>query len=171
MDKIKITKIFDDAIIPRKREEDGCYDVFARLYDDYMIIAPGEIKKIPTGIASAFPSKYRIGLRERGSTGSKGMSIRAGQIDSGYRGEWFVPINNTTNNYIAIVKEDKVTEVIEAFLKIDDTVKAEIHTTDKAIAQASVEFVPDVEIEEIGFTELKKIPSERGDSCLGSTDK
>jgi dUTP pyrophosphatase len=160
-DIIKFARIREGAIIPSKREEDGCYDIYANFDEDYIEIKPNEIKMIPTGIASAFDSKYRIGIRERGSTGTKGMSVRSGQIDSGYRGEWFIPINNTSNKTMLIAKYP------EDF----DSEKFVIYPYKKAIAQAALEFVPDVDVEEVFYDELQKISSERGAGKLGSSGK
>lgn len=160
-DMIKFARIREGAIIPSKREEDGCYDIYANFDEDYIEIKPNEIKMIPTGIASAFSSKHRIGIRERGSTGIKGMSVRSGQIDSGYRGEWFIPINNTNNKTMLIAKYP------EDF----DSEKFIIHPYKKAIAQAALEFVPDVDVEEVSYDELQNISSERGAGKLGSSGK
>jgi dUTP pyrophosphatase len=41
----------------------------------------------------------------------------------------------------------------------------------KAIAQALVVPVPKIEVEEISYTELKEIKSERGMGSLGSSNK
>ena len=72
-------KTKETAIIPSKREEDGAFDIYACFEDDYMVIAPHETKLIPTGLASAFSSDYVAILKERGSTGTKGMGQRAGE--------------------------------------------------------------------------------------------
>lgn len=78
-DVIKFAKIKPNAKIPSKRKEDAGYDVYPLFDGDFMIIEPHEIKMIPTGIASAFSENYVMVLKERGSTGTKGMAIRAGE--------------------------------------------------------------------------------------------
>lgn len=162
-DKIYFAKVKLGAIIPSKREEDGCYDIHACFEQDEITILPGEIKMIPTGISSAFSPKFRIGFRERGSTGTIGASYKAGQIDSGYRNEWFVPINNTQRKPIVISKligKDKVEKDYAVF-----------YPYNKAIVSAALEEVPVVEVIEISAEELQAIPSERGNGCLGSSGK
>ncbi len=72
-------KTKDAAIIPSKREEDGAFDIYACFEEAYMMIAPHETKLVPTGLASAFSSDYVAILKERGSTGTKGMGQRAGE--------------------------------------------------------------------------------------------
>lgn len=178
-DIIYFAKVKSNAIIPSKNDEDGCYDVYACFDEDFIEIKPQEIKMIPTGIASAFDKKYRIGIRERGSTGTKGITYRSGQIDSGYRGEWFVPINNTINKPIYIAKdvfemerilEDKYFTILQnEELKLKEVVT--IYPYKKAICQCALEFVPDVNVKEISYKELQNFDSVRGTSCLGDSGK
>ena len=165
--EIYFAKIRINAIIPSKREEDGCYDVYACFDEDYIAIPPSSIKLIPTGVASAFNSKYRVGVRERGSSGTKGLAYRAGQIDSGYRDEWFIPINNTTNKLIVITKLYYLQE--NPFLsECEDII---VYPYNKAICQVALEEVPQVKVKEISYDILKNIPSERGIGKLGSSGK
>lgn len=170
-DIIKFAKVKPNAIIPTKRLEDGCYDIYACFEEETITIAPNEIKLIPTGIASAFSYKYRADLRERGGTGTKGMARRSGQIDSGFRGEWFFPINNTTNKYIVITKNLDMKKELSKMLNIDVDTMFTIYPYAKAIGQVALELVPDVEIEEVSYEKLLNIKSERGLGCLGSSDK
>ena len=94
---VKFARVRPTAIIPTKRDEDAGFDIYADFEDDFIIIDPHTTTLIPTGIASACDADYCFILKERGSTGSKGIAQRCGVIDSGYRNEWFVPITNTTN--------------------------------------------------------------------------
>jgi dUTP pyrophosphatase len=163
IDEILFAKVRPDAKIPTKIDENGCYDLYACFDEERMTIKPHEIVLIPTGIASAFDKKFRIDVRERGSSGTKGLARRAGQIDSGFRGEWFVCINNTSNNTIVITKQD-----LNSFYKAPNTT---YYSYDKAIAQFAVEFVPRVTTKEVSYDELKEIKSERGMGMLGSSRK
>ena len=88
--EVKFAKVKEGAIVPSKRDEDMGFDIYACFDEDYIKIDPHETKLIPTGIASACDPEYGFLLKERGSTGSKGIALRAGVIDSGYRNEWFV---------------------------------------------------------------------------------
>lgn len=166
-DKIKFAKLRQDAIIPTKRDEDGCYDVYA-CFDGYdvLMIEPGKTVCIPTGICSSFDSKYRISVRERGSTGTKGLKVSAGQIDSGYRGEYFIPIYNTLS--VPVMFSD-----MEYPVGLVYTENAEVFMwpISKAIAQLAVEFVPDVEVIEVDLDEILSYSSIRGEGKLGSSGK
>ena len=164
---VKFAKVRPTAIIPTKREEDAGYDIYANFDEDYMTINPHETKMIPTGIASACDTDYCFILKERGSTGTKGLAQRCGVIDSGYRSEWFVPITNTTESPIVILKSDTVSKTfLEKLFP-----SAIFYPYNKAIAQVLVLPVPTVDVEEYTYDELKSISSQRGDGCLGSSNK
>ena len=173
---IKFAKVKPNAKIPSKRKEDAGYDVYPLFDGDYIMIEPHTVKMIPTGIASAFSENYVMVLKERGSTGTKGMAIRCSVVDSGFRGEWFVPINNTTNSPIIISK----LSIEETTEQIDDLIdeyrhlyglKPTFYPYEKAICQALLLPVPKVKVEEISYDDLKKIESNRGTGALGSSGK
>lgn len=164
---VKFARVRPTAVIPTKRDEDAGFDIYADFEDDFIIIDPHTTTLIPTGIASACDADYCFILKERGSTGSKGIAQRCGVIDSGYRNEWFVPITNTTNKKIAIVKKD--TDYIYIFMK--NTSGYTIYPYEKAIAQALIIPVPKVKVEELTYNELKEIASDRGMGALGSSGK
>lgn len=151
-----------DAIIPSKRDEDGCYDLYACFEDREMYIQPHAIAFVPTGIASAFPAGYRIALRERGSNAKSGLKVCAGQIDSGYRGEYFVALYNSNDVPIEITKMVDEIQITEDFIRVPYS---------KAVCQFAIEQVPPVELVEIGYDELKKFESARGVGKLGSSGK
>ncbi len=160
---VKFAKLRDTAIIPTKRLEDAGYDVYANFEEPYMVIEPHETKMIPTGIASACDVDYCLILKERGSTGIRGMAQRCGVVDSGYRGEIFVPITNTTDITILICKQNSVPEIISA-----ETI---IYPYEKAIAQLLLIPVPTADIEEYTYEDLMAIPSKRGTGVCGSSGK
>ena len=159
---IYFTKLTPDAKIPTKRVEDAGYDIYANFSVNYIIIMPQETKMIPTGIASVCSDDYAFILKERGSTGTKGMAQRCGVIDSGYRGEWFVPITNTNNKPIVIYKNGYKPDIFTDFIE---------YPYEKAICQAVLIPVPKAVVEEISFEDLQNIKSNRGDGALGSSQK
>lgn len=165
VDNIKFARKDDSVKLPTKRDEDGCYDIYAHITEDFKI-QPFCNRLVPTGLYSAFDKKYRIAIRERGSNTKANMITMAGQIDSGYRGEWFVSIYN--GNEVPLILTDKVNKVT-----VVDSNGCEqlLVPTSKAIAQFAVEYVPVVNISEISVEELQKIDSERGTGALGSSNK
>jgi len=166
---VKFAKVRPDAKIPSKRVEDMGFDIYACFDEDYIVIHPHETRLIPTGIASSCDVGYGFVLRERGSTGSKGIALRAGVIDSGYRNEWFIGLTNTTNQVLFISK----LPAQETYTKYygDIMPPSLCYPYSKAIAQALVIPVPEVEVEELSYEELQAIPSERGLGALGSSGK
>lgn len=178
---VKFAKVRPDAIIPSKRDEDMGFDIYACFDEDYITIYPHETMLVPTGIASACDPGYGFLLFERGSTGSKGIARRCGVIDSGYRDEWFIGLTNTTDKMLFISKLDN-TELEKALrfgseepiaykLASDEVLNAIIYPYSKAIVQALIAPVPEVNKEEISYEDLKAIPSERGLGSLGSSGK
>jgi dUTP pyrophosphatase len=161
-DIIYFAKVKPNAIIPTKRDEDGCYDIYACLDEDNLIIQPHTVVLIPTGIASVFSSTYRIAFRERGSNTTSNLEVMAGQIDSGYRGEYFVALQNNNNIPVEITKLIDKVEKTEDFIRVPYS---------KAICQFAIEEVPQVHINEITYDELLQFKSERGIGCLGSSNK
>lgn len=169
MVNIKFAKVKPDAKIPSKRDEDMGFDIYACFDEDFIVINPHETKLIPTGITSACDADYGFVLKERGSTGSKGIALRAGIIDSGYRNEWFVSWTNTTDKVLFISKLSER----ETYDKYYDDLMPQsfVYPYSKAIAQVLLIPVPKVNVEEISYEELKQIESERGLGALGSSGK
>lgn len=165
--RVKFALLSQDAMMPEKNDEDAGYDIYATFDDNWMIIKSHKTVMVPTGIKSAFNKRYVAVLKERGSTGTRGIGQRSGIIDSGYRGEWFVPITNHNNYDIAIVKEDWMDEFMVQF----DVDSMEIYPYEKAIAQALFLPVPELIIEQISQDEYSTIDSKRGDGALGSSGK
>ena len=188
-------KVRPDAIIPSKEDENAGYDIYANFEEDYIIIPPHKTILIPTGIASAMSDKYYLQVHERGSTGSKGIKYSAGVIDSSYRGEIFVALTNTNSIEVIISKltleelatkygiSDKYGTYIRydsnygegnAYIidkTVEDGLTAIIYPYTKAIAQLVVHEVPKMNVKEISYNDLKKIPSKRGVGVLGSSGK
>lgn len=158
---IYFTKLKPNAEIPCKRDEDAGYDIYACFEEDEVIIKPGEIKIIPTGFASAFSSDYFLRVFERSSCGIKGMSVRAGVIDSGYRGEHLIALNNTGLKPIVIAKDP---------LKFNQD-EFTVHDYKKAIAQYVLLPVPRTEVKELSLEELNNFDSKRGVGGFGSSGR
>lgn len=170
-DILYFAKTRSDAIIPSKRDEDAGYDFYACFDEDEMILKKDKANLVPTGIASAFPSKYYLNLKhERGSTGKYGMAVFAGVVDSGFRGEIWINIIPTYKDVIISKvydfpkKENGKPKPVE----LDDVI---YYPYELAIAQGTLEIVPDVEVKEISYEELEKIPSIRGKSQMGDSGK
>lgn len=143
---IKFAKLLDTATIPTGREEDLGVDFYYRDKSTYIVtLPPHEVVKLSTGIIMAMDKDYGMILKERSSLGSKGIAVRAGVIDSGYRGEVIVCLENTTDTPY----------------NLDVT---------NAIAQGVLIPNPKKVIEEYKVEEIMAIDSERGVGGFGSTN-
>ena len=167
-EELIFAKVREGAKIPTKRTEDAGRDLYPCFEQDFIVIHPLETELIPTGIATAFSSKYYAQIEERGSTGSKGIKYGAGVIDSGYRGEWFVPITNCNNKSLMIVKKEYLDNLI---FKDEFEKRFLVYPYEKAIAQFVMHLVPQFEEKEVSYEELQNIKSERGTGALGSSNK
>lgn len=163
--EILFAKLADDVIIPTKRDEDAGFDIYAHFEEENMVFAPHETKMVPTGLVSAFDKSYVMILKERGSTGTKGIGQRCGVVDSGFRGELFVPITNH-NDKPAVITKDTSDSAVDALS--DDYI---VYPYTKAICQAIILPVPAVHTKEVSVEEIMAIDSERGTGSVGSSGK
>lgn len=162
--KLYWAKVRDNAILPTRREEDAGYDLYPCFEEEYLEFAPLETKMVPLGVASAFSSDCVLFLKERGSTGIKGISVRSGVMDSGYRGEYIAPITNLNTKPLRIIKA-------EALEKLNDKENFVLYPYEKAICQGVLLQMPEACSEELSYEELTAIPSLRAEGRLGSSGK
>lgn len=165
MEKIFFAKVKPNGRIPSKRAEDAGYDIYACIDEPYLLLDPRETRTVATGIASACSPDYYFQLHERGSTGLKGISQRCGVIDSGYRGEWFLPITNL--NDVPLCLKAPGTELPQHIANG----KYIIYDLSKALAQAVLLPVPKTEVCELDYAQLCALTSERGSGKEGSSGK
>ena len=167
---VYFAKVRDNAIIPSKRLEDAGYDVYANFKpekidgkDVFELYCPAhQTTLVPTGIAMALPNTHYFNVKhERGSTAKQSMSVLAGVVDSGYRGEIFIAMTPLHKDVI-ITSETEEVEVSE---------HAILYPYKKAVAQGTIDLVPKVNIEIIAYEDLEKIESLRGKEKLGQSGK
>ena len=90
---VKIKRLHPDAVIPQYAHEgDAGFDLVAAAD---VIIEPGETALIPTGIAVELPPGYELQVRPRsGITLRTKLRVQLGTVDSNYRGEIGVIVDN-----------------------------------------------------------------------------
>lgn len=147
---LKVKKLSERAILPSKRDEDAGYDLYGLFDEDPKFLYPGEIYMVPLGISTEFPKDYVLYVVERSGSGSKGISTRAGVIDSGYRGEIKTPLNNTSDKLIVFtnLSEEEIRENYKDKIEGYEN-KLVVYPQSKGIAQAMLLYCPHVEIEEV----------------------
>lgn len=91
--QLKIKRLHPDAVIPQyAHEDDAGFDLVAAAD---VIIEPGETALIPTGIAVELPPGYELQVRPRsGITLRTKLRVQLGTVDSNYRGEVGVIVDN-----------------------------------------------------------------------------
>ncbi len=159
MNRILFAKVKDEARIPTKRDEDAGYDIYACFAEPCFRFEPFETKIVPSGIISAFPAEYVAILKERGSTGTRGIGQRAGVIDSGYRGEWLISMTNHNDRPLVIAKED--------YASSHDLSDCVVYPYEKAICQALFVPLAVLHAEAVDAETILAMPSERGAGRLG----
>lgn len=108
--KIKFKKLKDEARIPlyATTHSAGC-DFYST---EETIIAPGETKKISTGIALEIPEGSYMRIEDRSGIAVKGIHHLAGIIDADYRGEIFIILHNSSSKEYIIEKGDRIAQGI-----------------------------------------------------------
>jgi len=165
---LKIKRLEKKAIIPSKRSCDSGYDFYGIYQSDFVILEPQKVLVVNTGIATEFPQDWTMIIKERSSTGKRTIATRSGVIDSNYRGEYKIVINNTGNKPIIFAKEIEGIN-LEIFLEENalEKTKVIIYPQSKAIAQGILVYTPHVEVEVV------KVLNEsiRGENGFGSSGK
>lgn len=94
-----------------------------------VVLAPGEIKLIPTGLAIALPEGCEMQVRPRSGLAVKhGITIvnSPGTIDSDYRGEVKIALINLGKAPYTVQRGDRVAQLVLA--KVERAVFSEVDT-------------------------------------------
>jgi dUTP pyrophosphatase len=165
---LKVKRLHKQAKLPSKRIEDAGYDVYGCFEEEAVFLYPGDIYLVPLGIATEFSSDYVFFITERSGAGIKGISTRAGVIDSGYRGEIKTPLNNTAQQLIVFTdlsKEDLEKKYGNKLKGFEDNYI--IYPQSKAIAQGMLLPCVHADVEEV----YELGDSLRGEGGFGSSGK
>lgn len=117
--EVKITRLRDDAVMPgyaHGAQEDAGVDL-TFCGDQGVLLAPGERRLFPTGLAIELPPGYEGQVRPRsGLALKKGITVlnAPGTIDPGYRGEVGVILINLSNNAQSIEPGERIAQLIVA---------------------------------------------------------
>lgn len=102
-------KLEDGAMAPKKAHDtDAAYDIYAF---EEAAVPPHETQLLKTGFALAIPTGWYADIRPRSSMFRKGINV-SGIIDSGYRGEVMVMVNNNSNTYLHVHKGDRIAQML-----------------------------------------------------------
>ncbi len=114
------------------RAGDAGADLYAR---EAAVLAPGERKLVPTGVAVAIPPGHaglvtpRSGLAARSGIG---IVNTPGIVDSGYRGELVVILVNLGSEPVEIRRGDRIAQlVVVAVAELEFEVVEELEASDR----------------------------------------
>ena len=113
MVKVKLTKIHEEAIVPKYAHPgDSGMDIYS--VKDYSISPLGR-RLIETGLTVEIPLGYEIQVRPKSGLALKsGITVlnTPGTIDSGYRGEIGVILFNSNQESYSVKKGDKIAQIV-----------------------------------------------------------
>lgn len=102
-------KLLDPECLPFKKHfTDAGYDLKAR---DSCVICPGDTIPIPSGVCFEIPPGWEGDIRPRSSSSLKGLHI-AGTVDSDYRGEIKIIVNNSGNDAQYIQRGERIAQMV-----------------------------------------------------------
>lgn len=107
--KLFVKKLNGEALLPtRNNKGDAGYDLYS--VEDGML-KPGQRRLFKTGISLRFPSKLVFLIKDRsGLAYKKGLTVLAGVVDSGYRGEVGVVLLNTGDEAYEVKRGDRIAQ-------------------------------------------------------------
>ncbi|MDZ4452857.1 dUTP diphosphatase [Bacillus cereus] len=142
--RVKIKRVKDVELPQYAKPGDSGFDLVAA---EDTIIWPGETKVVPTGLCFEIPPGFELQVRPRsGISRNTKLRVILGTVDSGFRGEVGVIVDNTERN-------------------LGTNMKAHIIERGTRIAQGII--APVITAHFVGVDELSD--SERGNHGFGST--
>jgi dUTP pyrophosphatase len=117
---VKFKKLHPDAVTPFYGSEEAAGFDLHSLID--LELKPNEVKVIPTGLALEIEPGYCWQFWGRSGLASKGIHPSGGLIDSDYRGELKVILNNISSQTYNIKKGERIVQVVPV-----PTVRVDFH--------------------------------------------
>jgi dUTP pyrophosphatase len=127
--KLKVKKISKNAQIPTKhKKNDAAFDLYA--IDD-LNLHVGSTAIVHTGICLEIESGFFAKIESRSSLARKGIFCTAGVIDSGYRGEVMIVMNNKGLEDYLIHSGHRVAQLV--IHRVEEVEISEIDWLDKKL--------------------------------------
>ncbi len=160
---MKVKRLRESAVIPTYAKQfDSGFDLVAA---EDVVIAPGETKLVPTGLAFEIPEGYEIQVRPRsGMTLKTRLRVQFGTVDAGYRGDVGIIVDNISrdnwSNAARLINNSYAYETLDECIPGSYLIK-----TGDRIAQGVIAAVEHTTFEEVD--DLNE--TERGTNGYGST--
>ena len=109
---VRFKKLCSSARVPEKKSFGAAaYDIYYP-YEDAVILYPGDLRVVSTGIAMEIPEGWKGEIYSRSGLASRGLFVanQPGKIDSDYRGEVKILLYNSSSNSITLVTGDRVAQ-------------------------------------------------------------
>lgn len=108
---LPIKRLHPDAKLPtRANNNDAGLDLYT--INEWVEVRPGERFKFSTGIAANIPTGYYLHIHTRSSMALNGWVVLGGVVDSPYKGELSVTLQNVSNDILTIKKYDRVAQAV-----------------------------------------------------------
>lgn len=115
--------------LPRKASDGSSGVDLVACVDDEVVLAPGEIALVPTGICLEIPREFEAQVRPRSGLALKsGVTVlnTPGTIDSDYRGEVAVILVNLGKQPFAVRRGDRIAQMV--FARVCEPVFEEVES-------------------------------------------
>lgn len=120
---LKIKKINEKAVMPQYKTTGASgFDLSACINSD-IVLNPGDIKLIPTGLIFEIPNGYEVQIRPRSGLALKhGITLvnTPGTIDSDYRGEVKLITTNVSKESFTVKNGERIAQaVLTSYVRAD----------------------------------------------------
>lgn len=134
--QLNIKKLNENAIIPTRGSEYAAgWDLYANL-EEPLILQPGQLAKISSGISIELPENTFGGVFARsGLSTKKGLRPAncVGVVDEDYRGPVIVPLYNDSENPAIIEPNERIAQLIVLpYINCEINEVEELSTTERA---------------------------------------
>jgi dUTP pyrophosphatase len=134
---MRVRKLHPEAAVPRYQTVGAAgLDLAALLPDGSVTVKPGQIVRVPTGLALEIPEGFEGQVRPRSGLATKhGVTVvnAPGTIDSDYRGELQVALINLGSEAFTIAHGTRMAQlVIAPVVQVDIQETTELTTTGRA---------------------------------------
>jgi dUTP pyrophosphatase len=115
--RVQLRRLRPDAVVPRYQTVDAAgMDLHAAL-DEPMVVPPGDVVAVPTGLAMAIPRGFEGQVRPRSGLARKhGITVAnaPGTLDADYRSEVMVLLINLGRERYTIEPGDRIAQLVIA---------------------------------------------------------
>ena len=117
MPELRVRKMRANAVVPRYKTSGAAGMDLAACLDSPLVIGPGGMARVPTGLQIALPAGHEGQVRPRSGLAARhGVTVlnSPGTIDEDYRGEVQVLLVNHGNEALAIEHGERIAQLVVA---------------------------------------------------------